>query len=271
MLKNSSDKNLQNSAANDQPSGSHDSNAQPDGQSPPRFVPHASGAVDILKLLTDLEDQIESTSRGPFGTLFRFDEDRFHMTLMKIRANLPEDLKRASRLAREMEVTSVEAREQVERAINEGRQGARAELERARAEAAQMRERAQTEAAAVRAEAEASATAARESAAREALRIQQETEEEAERMIDEARRTGFSMLDAAQAQVAKAIAENEITKGAQQRAREILEAVERDAGAVRNGADDYARDVLTNLEAVLGKALGQVEQGRSVLDRRQRP
>jgi len=123
-----------------------------------------------LKLLTDLEDQIESTSRGPFGTLFRFDEDRFHMTVMKIRANLPEDLKRASRLAREMEVTSVEAREQVERAIADGKQGAKAELERARAEAAQMRERAEQAALTLRADSENEAAAVRDEAAQEVTR-----------------------------------------------------------------------------------------------------
>ncbi len=268
MLKNSSDKNLQNSVTTDQAIVSSAAQQASDHPAPPRFVPPAAGAVDILKLLTDLEDQVESTSRGPFGTLFRFDEDRFHMTVMKIRANLPEDLKRASRLAREMEVTSVEAREQAQRALSDGRQGARAELERARAEANQLRERAQAAAAAVQSDAEASAMALRSTAEREAARIQQETETEAERMIDEARRTGFSMLDAAQAQADRAVAQSEITRRAEERAREILESAEQDGNSVRNGADNYARDVLANLEAVLGKALGQVAQGRTVLDRR---
>jgi len=238
------------------------------GPAPPKYVPPAAGAVDILRLLTDLEDQIESTSRGPFGTLFRFDEDRFHMTVMKIRANLPEDLKRASRLAREMEVTSEEVKEQVERALADGRQSARAELERARAEANQLRTEAQEAAAALKQEAAENANALHTQAEQQAARIHQETEAEAERIIDEARRTGFSMLDAAQIQVEKAVAQSEITQKAQNRAREILDAAEQQAGAVRSGADDYARDVLANLELVLGKALGQIEQGRSVLDRR---
>jgi membrane protein involved in colicin uptake len=267
VLKNSSDKNFHDSADVDQESGAGYASVA-DVHSPPRFVPPAAGAVDILKLLTDLEDQVESTSRGPFGTLFRFDEDRFHMTVMKIRANLPEDLKRASRLAREMEVTSEEAREQVERAIAEGKQSARSELERARAEAAQVRERANAAAVAVELEADGAAEAVRRAAEQEALRIQQETEAESERMIDEARRTGFSMLDAAQVQAESAVAESEITRRAEARAREILEAAQAEASAVRHGADDYARDVLTNLQNVVGKALGQIEQGRTVLDRR---
>ncbi len=268
MLKNSSEKNLQNSGNQGQQAGAGDGHAGSDDQSPPRFVAATAAAVDILKLLTELEDQIESTSRGPFGTLFRFDEDRFHMTVMKIRASLPEDLKRASRLVREMEVTSVEAREQVERAIADGRQGARAELERARAEAAQTRERAEQAASAMQAEAEKAATEARETAAQEALRLRQETEAEAERMIEEARRTGFGMLDSAQAQAENAVSQSEITRAAENRARDILDSADQNARSVRNGADDYARDVLSNLEMALGRALGEIEQGRSVLDRR---
>jgi membrane protein involved in colicin uptake len=239
-----------------------------ESSSPPRFVPPSGGAVDILRLLTDLEDQVESTSRGPFGTLFRFDEDRFHMTVMKIRANLPDDLKRASRLARETELMSQEAREQMERAVSDGKQAARSELERARAEAAQLRERAQAEVIALQRGAEETAVAVRDAADQDALRLQQQTEAEAERMIEEARRTGFSMLDAAQAQAAKAVAESEISRQAESRAREILESAQQQANAVRHGADDYARDVLAKLEAVVGKALGQIEQGRSVLDKR---
>lgn len=266
MLKNSSDKNLHNSGPEDRDAAAV--NVPADAASPPRFVPPGAGAVDIIKLLTDLEDQVESTGRGPFGTLFRFDEDRFHMTVMKIRANLPDDLKRASRLAREMEVTSEEAREQIERAVADSKQGARAELERARAEAAQIRQRAQEAAAALEEEAAQAAAAVRLAAEQEAQRIREETDAECERLVDDARRTGFNMLDAAQAQAVKAVAESEITKKAENRAQEIVEAAEQHAKAVRHGADDYARDVLSNLETVLGKALGQIEQGRSVLDRR---
>jgi membrane protein involved in colicin uptake len=258
VLKNSSDENLQANGAGDKASGSAVRTAS-NG---------APGAVDILKLLTDLEDQVETTARGPFGTLFRFDEDRFHMTVMKIRANLPEDLKRASRLAREMELTSEEMREQVERAIADGKQGARAELERARAEASLIRERAQLAATEIQKEADDYAAAARLTAEQEALRLEEETQAESERMIEDARRTGFGMLDAAQAQADKSVAESEITRRAEGRAREILEAAQQEAAAVRHGADDYARDVLTSLETVVAKALGQIEQGRTVLDRR---
>ena len=70
----------------------------------PRFVAPTHGGVDILKLLTELEDLIENTPKK-MGMMFRFDEDKFHMTVMKIRANLPEEMKRASKLARILSVS----------------------------------------------------------------------------------------------------------------------------------------------------------------------
>lgn len=257
MLKNSSDKNSKNEVTdNNTPENTGNGSASP-AQDPPRFVPPGKGSVDILKLLTELEDQIETTSRGPFGTLFRFDEDRFHMTVMKIRANLPDDLKRASRLARELEQTSEETKEQSDRILGDSRQAARAEMERAKGEAAKTREEAQTQAQAMKEAAEA-----------EARRIQEETEAEAQRMIEEARQTGFSMLDSAQMQATQAVAECEITRKAEKHAHEILMRAEEEANAIRVGADDYARDVLTNLETVMAKAMGQIQQGRTLLDRR---
>ena len=69
----------------------------------PRFVAPTHGGVDILKLLTELEDLVENTRKVPVRRLIGFDEDKFHMTIMKIRANLPEEMKRASKLARDQE------------------------------------------------------------------------------------------------------------------------------------------------------------------------
>src|SRR5204862_872466 len=112
----------------------------------PRFIAPTHEGVDILKLLSELEDLVENTPHGPFGTLLRFNEDAFHMTIMKIRANLPEEMKRASKLARESERLAEETRDNADRVIGDARQAARAELERGRAEVAQSRLQAQEEA-----------------------------------------------------------------------------------------------------------------------------
>ena len=257
MLKNSSDKNLKNEVTNSNTPENTGNGSVPSSEDPPRFVPPGKNSVDVLKLLTELEDQIETTSRGPFGTLFRFDEDRFHMTVMKIRANLPDDLKRASRLARELEQTSEETKEQSDRILGDSRQAARAELERAKGEAAKSREETQSQAQAIN-----------EAANAEAKRILDEAELEAQRMIEEARKTGFGMLDSAQMQAEQAVAECEITRKAEKQAHEMLIRAEEEANAIRYGADDYARDVLTNLETVIDKAMSQIQQGRTMLNKR---
>src|SRR5207244_2990005 len=95
----------------------------------PRFVAPTHGGVDILKLLTELEDLVENTRRGPMGMLFRFPEDQFHMTVMKIRANLPEEMKRASKLARDSERIVEESREHAGHIVEDARQAALKHLE----------------------------------------------------------------------------------------------------------------------------------------------
>lgn len=249
--------NSETPAGSDAENGSGHSEGVSERIEPPRFVGPPRNNIDILKLLTDLEDQVEATPRGPFGTLFRFDEDRFHMTVMKIRANLPEDLKRASRLAREMEQASVDCKQAEQKVLSDAREAARAELERARAEAAQLRDAARLAAAKMTEEAHA-----------EASRMVSDAETDAARMIEDARRTGFGMLDAAQLQAEQAVADSEITARATAHGKQIRSEAEAEAAAIRAGADDYARDVLANLEMVLGKTLQQVQLGREHLNRR---
>ena len=98
----------------------------------PRFVAPTHGGVDILKLLTELEDLIENTPKK-MGMMFRFDEDKFHMTVMKIRANLPEEMKRASKLARDSERIVEESREHADHIVEEARKNAMSEFERGKA------------------------------------------------------------------------------------------------------------------------------------------
>src|SRR5215472_12156313 len=137
MLKNVSDTKSQNqqleSIQNTPVRSDETAKTAPDT---PRFVAPTHEGVDILKLLSELEDLVENTPHGPFGTLFRFNEDAFHMTIMKIRANLPEEMKRASKLARESERIVEESRENAERVVEDARKSALSEFERGKAEAA---------------------------------------------------------------------------------------------------------------------------------------
>jgi len=212
---------------------------------PPRFVVPPQGSVDLLKLLTELEELVEKTPRLPMGTLFRFDEDRFHMTLMKIRANLPEDLKRASKLARESERIVEETRENVERVTEGARKAALTELERGRAEAARLKEQ----------------------AVAEAQRLHEAAVQEGQRIQDEARVEAERILEAAHAEAAALVSESGILRQAEGVAEDIKKRAWQEAEKMQRGADDYAHGVLANLEITLGKTLAQVQQGRVLLEK----
>src|SRR5581483_1921946 len=173
----------------------HNVNAAPTAvvkAEPPRFVAPTHSGVDILKLLSELEDLVENTPKR-MGVMFRFDDEKFHYLIMKIRANLPEEMKRASKLARDSERIVEEARENAERILAEAREAALAQFEGAKEEAVQLRETVQNE-----------ARRAREAAAREAEKIQ-----------EVARQKGEEILAAARAEAAQLVSDSEIVQQAQ--------------------------------------------------------
>jgi hypothetical protein len=222
----------------------------------PKFVAPSHGGVDILKLLTELEDQIENTRKVPFGGMIGFDEDKFHMTIMKIRANLPEEMKRASKLARDQERIVEETLENAERIKEDARKAALLEMERGKKEAVALREQVRIEADRQRSQA-GSALADAQAAA----------EREAQHILEEARAQGRQMIAAAHQEAAQLVGDNEIVQQAMVMAQDLQMRAQTEAQAVRRGADEYARDVLINLENVLGKATIQVQRGRELLEK----
>jgi vacuolar-type H+-ATPase subunit E/Vma4 len=200
---------------------------------PPRFVAPTHAGVDILKLLTDLEEVLESARRLPGGLLMRFDDEKFHYLIMKIRANLPEEMKRASKLVRDTERIVEETKEHAERVMADAKRAALAEMEASKKDVERQRESLATEGRRLREEAHA-----------EAERIQAEARAEAERLVSDD-------LLVQQAEIVS---------------HEIQTRAEREAQAVRQGADEYAREVLGRLESVLNKAVDQVQHGRQLLE-----
>ena len=210
----------------------------------PRFVAPTHGGVDILKLLTELEDLIENTPKK-MGMMFRFDEDKFHMTVMKIRANLPEEMKRASKLARDSERIVEESREHADHIVEEARKNAMSEFERGKQEI----------------------TKARELTENERKKAREAAERETRQMLEEARAAAGEILTEAKQQAAQLVAEDAILQQARLEAQTLSQNAAQEAVGIRRGADDYARDVLGNLEAVLNKATSQVQRGREMLEK----
>ena len=222
----------------------------------PKFVAPSHGGVDILKLLTELEDQVENTRKMPFGGMIGFDEDKFHMTIMKIRANLPEEMKRASKLARDQERIVEETLENAERIKEDARKAALLEMERGKKEATALREQARHE-----------SDKHRNQAGTALADAQAAAEREAQHILAEAQAQGKQMIAEAHKEAAQMVSDNEIVQQAMVMAQDLQMRAQTEAQAVRRGADEYARDVLINLENVLGKATIQVQRGRELLEK----
>ena len=93
-------------------------------------MPPNNEAVDIFRLLDQLEDLPEKARHLPFKTLVGFDQEQFYYLVLKVRANLPDDMKKAQRVARDSE-----------RIVDQARDTATEQLESSRVEAARVLER----------------------------------------------------------------------------------------------------------------------------------
>lgn len=199
MLENASDKK------------SNAKNGELNGPAGPRslplkgnFPPASTEQVDIYNLLDQLEGLLEKSKRLPMHTLVGFDEDQFYYLVLKIRANLPDDMKKAQRVARDSE-----------RIVDEARDAATQQLESGRVEANR-----------VVADAKADAERMVEEARSESLRIIEQARAQAAQMVE---RSEIMQMATAQAHdtIRRSETEaNEIRKGADDYARDVLTALE---------------------------------------------
>lgn len=84
-------------------------------------------------------------------------------------------------------------------------------------------------------------------------------------MLDEARSESDRVVRMAQEEAEKITSEEEVLKRAERQSQEILEESRRREREIRLGAEDYADEVLANLEENLGRLLDAVQRGRSKL------
>ncbi len=98
----------------------------------PSFLSSVSPQEDILKLLDSLEELAEDT-QSFFGKAWGLDLEEFHMLINKIRASLPDEVRRASRVMsdsdkmvssakEEANIISEQATDQANRIVDEARQ-----------------------------------------------------------------------------------------------------------------------------------------------------
>lgn len=84
-------------------------------------------------------------------------------------------------------------------------------------------------------------------------------------MTEEAEREANRILEEAQDRARGLVAETEIVRQAEARAAEIMDDARASEREIRLGAEDYADEIMANLEVNLGKLLTAVQRGRDRL------
>ena len=180
--------------------------------------------MDTLKIIDSIEHLVENSSK--FLGFVRMDEDRFFQLTSKLRASLPEDVRRAGRLAEDTD---------------------------------RIREAAQGEAEGFKEGAKADAERMLDAARAEADRLHNAAQAEAQRAIDEARGISQSLTDqseiariaTAQAReiIAQAEAEAEKTRaGADAYARDVLCALESQIQHAMGQVETHANALLNTIQ-----------------------
>lgn len=88
---------------------------------------------------------------------------------------------------------------------------------------------------------------------------------ERQEMLEEAEKEANRILEEAQARAQAIASEQEIVRLAEQQAAEIMDKARAQEREIRLGAEDYADEMLANLEVNLGKLLTAVQRGRDRL------
>jgi cell division septum initiation protein DivIVA len=94
---------------------------------------------------------------------------------------------------------------------------------------------------------------------------------ERQEMLEEAEKEANRILEEARERAQALAADQEVVKLAEQQAAEILDDARSREREIRLGAEDYADEMLANLEANLGKLLTAVQRGRDRLQGRVNP
>lgn len=99
------------------------------------YVPNDTESVDVFRLLDQLEELPEKAKNLPFKMLYGFDHEKFYYLVLKIRANLPEDMKKAQKITRESERIVVAAKDKADLEMESVRMQANSLIEDAKRDA----------------------------------------------------------------------------------------------------------------------------------------
>lgn len=86
---------------------------------------------------------------------------------------------------------------------------------------------------------------------------------ESERMLTESKAEAEKIIEHAKAQQDRMVHESEILKLAKAQSEEVRSVADRDSVQIRRGAENYALDVLSQLETVVGRVMTAIERGKN--------
>ena len=214
--------------------------------------------MDIIKLLNELERLIDE-QKTVMGLTWFHPEDYQDIT-NKIRASLPEDVKKASRVTAESDKIVDGARETAEQT-----------LEDATVEADEIIREARINAERHLRETEAEVNKMNLAAETLAKKTVEDARVRAENMLADAHSLSEKKVTDAAHQAEAMLSQSELVRLATAQAREIVAAAEQDSSSLRLGADQYAHGVMTDLEKQVGELMATIQRGRMKLDGRVSP
>lgn len=160
------------------------------------------------------------------------DEDAFFVLTQRLKNALPEDIKKAEKLARQSEQVVTSANSEAKRMVTDAQSEAQHMVSDARAAAD---------------------------------RTVEDARSRSDRMIEDARREAERIVADAQQHAEQLVAEHTITKRAGEAAEKTEQVALREAEELRRQADDYAYDILDRTETILQKLVTGVQQGKNQL------
>ena len=200
--------------------------------------------MSIVEIISQLEAEISGGNKVPGTSRRLVSVENTARLIEEIRDNLPEELSDAQGVMRQKESI----------------------IKQAELEARRIRAYADEEATTIRETAEEKANAATSAAEQRATQMLEETEvfkaaeRRAEEIIATAEEKSRAIIDTAEEEAGNRISIADEKIAGEQSASDA------DVASRRQGADDYAREVLFHLEERVADVLGQVRKGIDVLD-----
>jgi cell division septum initiation protein DivIVA len=215
--------------------------------------------MDIIKLLNELERLIDE-QKTVMGLAWNFHPEDYHDITNKIRASLPEDVKRASRVTAESD-----------QIVDGARITAEQTLEDATVEADEIVREARINAERHLRETEAEVNRMSMTADTLAKKTVEDARLRAEKMLADAHQQSEKKVADATHQAETMLSQSELVRLATAQAREIVATAEHDSSSLRLGADQYAHGVMADLEKQVGELMATIQRGRMKLDGRVEP